>query len=486
MVKSRCAVGCTNRLIKGSTLSFYRFPTDSERRRLWITAINRRVWEPNEYNYVCSAHFVSGKKNNDPLSPDYVPSIFNHVSSPLKRQKKTDLQAYNRRKQANRVRVENALQQQARQEQAARDRTTRKEAAREQAVAREEVAMAMMELSDSNSHCVATQTNLSVGDIGYMEKRSCEVRVVHESVLTRDFLESSSSKVPDVIKFYTGLPSCAHLMAVFNFVSSSLVENSCSALPLFQQFLIALMKLRLNVCDQDIAYRFGISQSVVSKNFRKWVNIMYIYLKLFIMWPGREEVLKTMPEGFRREFNRCICIIDCFEVFCERPSDLMARAQTYSNYKHHNTVKFLIATTPQGVISFVSRGWGGRASDRHLTENCGLLSHLQPGDQVLADRGFTVEDSVGLYCAEIKVPPFTKRKTQLSRLDVDKARQLSRVRIHVERVIGVLRQKYTILESILPINMIMCDDRTETSMIDKIVVICCALCNFCDSVVPLV
>ena len=31
-----------------------------------------------------------------------------------------------------------------------------------------------------------------------------------------------------------------------------------------------------------------------------------------------------MTDSFKRE---CICIIDCFEVFCERPSDLMARAQ---------------------------------------------------------------------------------------------------------------------------------------------------------------
>ncbi len=122
---------------------------------------------------------------------------------------------------------------------------------------------------------------------------------------------------------------------------------------------------------------------------------MYIYLQPLIVWPRREEVLKTVPEMFKNDFRRCICIIDCFEVFCERPSDLMARAQTYSNYKHHNTIKFLIATSPQGAISFISRGWGGRVSDKHLSENCGLLTHLQPGDQVLADRGFTVEESIG-------------------------------------------------------------------------------------------
>ena len=66
-----------------------------------------------------------------------------------------------------------------------------------------------------------------------------------------------------------------------------------------------------------------------------------------------------------------------------------------------------------------------------------------PGDEVLADRGFNVEDAFRFYCAKIATPPFTRGKKQLSKLEVDTARQLSRVRIHVERVIGLLRQKYT-------------------------------------------
>ena len=99
----------------------------------------------------------------------------------------------------------------------------------------------------------------------------------------------------------------------------------------------------------------------------------------------KTSVSKTMPFDFRREFNRCICIIDCFEVFCDQPSDLMARAQTFSNYKHHNTVNVLIVITPQGVASYVSKGWGGRVSDKHLTENCCLIHYLEPGDVILAD-----------------------------------------------------------------------------------------------------
>ena len=139
---------------------------------------------------------------------------------------------------------------------------------------------------------------------------------------------------------------------------------------------MVLMKLRLNLFDQDLAYRFGVAQSTVSKIMKKWVNVMYVRLKPLVQWPQREKLRRTMPEDFKRGFEKCVCVIDCFEVFCERPRDLMARAQTYSHYKHHNTVKFFIGITPQGVIAFISKGWGGRVSDKYLTENCGILDNL--------------------------------------------------------------------------------------------------------------
>ena len=65
------------------------------------------------------------------------------------------------------------------------------------------------------------------------------------------------------VKFYTGL--LVTLMAIFHFVSCHMGSSgtSCS-LPRFQQFLLVLMKLWLNLFDKDLAYRFGISQASVS------------------------------------------------------------------------------------------------------------------------------------------------------------------------------------------------------------------------------
>ena len=202
-----------------------------------------------------------------------------------------------------------------------------------------------------------------------------------------------------------------------------------------------LMKLRLNLEEQDLAYRFSVSQSTVSRVFRKWMYQMSEQLMFLIHWPCREYLCAAMPMGFRTFFGNCVCILDCTEIFIERPSNLQARAQTWSEYKDHNTIKVLVAITPQGTISFLSKAWGGRASDKYITEHCDVLNNLLPGDLILADRGFTIEDSVSLYCAQVRCPPFTKGKRQLSHHEVDWSREISRVRIHIERVIGQLKKK---------------------------------------------
>ena len=92
----------------------------------------------------------------------------------------------------------------------------------------------------------------------------------------------------------------------------------------------------------------------------------------------------------------------------DSPISLKAHAQTWSNYKHSNTIKFLIGIAPQGAVT--SKGWGGRVSNVHLTENCGLLDNLPHGDLILADRVFAIQDSTKLYCAEVKLPPLTREK----------------------------------------------------------------------------
>ena len=104
------------------------------------------------------------------------------------------------------------------------------------------------------------------------------------------------------------------------------------------------------------------------------------------------------------------------------------------------------------------------------------------GDIILADRGFTCQEQARMVLAEVKIPPFTRGLKQLEKKDIDWSRELSVVRIHVERIIGLLKQKYTILQGVLPISLIA-DDNIENTA-DKIINVCCACINLCPSVVP--
>ena len=103
---------------------------------------------------------------------------------------------------------------------------------------------------------------------------------------------------------------------------------------------------------------------------------------------------------------------------------------------------------------------------------------------ILADQGFDIKDSVRLYCATITLPHFTRGKKQLNGIEVEQSRRITNVRIHVERVIGNLRQKYTLLHTTQPIDYLACKTGDNCTTLDKIVTVCCALTNICNSEIP--
>jgi len=330
---------------------------------------------------------------------------------------------------------------------------------------------------------IACQTHLTVDYIEAMEEDvnnlNSEIYNLRAKALDTKLSKESFQDKDDKTKFYTGLPNFLLLMQVLDVCEPALGK--------FEQMLMVLMRLRLNLPLQDLAYRFDVSLTTAFRIWQKGLGVLYLRLKFLIEWPDREILRATMPMDFRRSFgSRVSVIVDCFEVFIERPSNLLARAQTWSNYKHHNTVKFLIGIAPQGLVTFISTAWGGRASDKKITEDSGILEHLLPGDILMADRGFNIEDSVGLHSATLLIPAFTKGKSQLSPLEVEDTRKIANVRIHVERVIGLVRRKYQILQSrALPLEYMVKKTGESLTQIDKIGVVTCALTNLSESVVPL-
>eukprot|EP00794_Sanderia_malayensis_P001231 gene1231-1354_t len=114
---------------------------------------------------------------------------------------------------------------------------------------------------------------------------------------------------------------------------------------------------------------------------------------------------------------------------------------------------------------------------------------LLPGDLILADRGFIIQQSVWYHEANINIPAYTRGKDQLDPVDVEKTPGIANVPIHIERVIGSLRQKYTILQSTLPTDYLTCsksghNQEKSVPLLNRIIRVCSALMNLCPAIVP--
>ena len=133
-----------------------------------------------------------------------------------------------------------------------------------------------------------------------------------------------------------------------------------------QQNQILVVRLRLNLPFEYFSMQTGISQGTIHSWFQKIIDILNRKLKFLIHLPDREFIKQTLLPVFRAQFPRLTSIVDSFEIFIERPANLKARAQVYSNYKKHCTVKCFICCSSLGAITFLSPASGGRATDNHI------------------------------------------------------------------------------------------------------------------------
>ena len=105
------------------------------------------------------------------------------------------------------------------------------------------------------------------------------------------------------------------------------------------------------------------------------------------------------------------------------------QSSTWSQYKHHNTVKLLVACTPNGAtyICFTSPVYVGSVSDKQLTQNSSFLDALKdkPGVAIMADRGFTIKDMLKELEIDLNIPPFLEGRQQLPATEIEVGRRIA-------------------------------------------------------------
>ena len=412
----------------------------------------------------------AGKKQNDVNHPDYVPSVFPHKPASSPRKLSNVFARYQRAKKRQ-LQLSTAAQP-----------VIHPEAESGPPVISEESESAPISL-DVDFLLSQNRQLCCERDQAFVQLRQLQLEM-HVDVMSADSVRGDDTRCQEMI----GL-AWETFSALFLYLSAFVVCSSVY-LPAVDQLFITLVKLRHNPSFSLLAHTSRMSKSTIISVFWKWTDALYCHIGFLVHWPDREDIFRTIPPVFKSKFPRLTSIIDCFEIFTDAPKDLHAHAQCWSNYKKHCTVKVFICCNPHGAVTFLSPVWGGRVSDVKIVRDSGFISsrYHMPGDQILADRGFTLHDDFATSCsAELITPAFTKGKKQLTAREVEYSRQLSSVRIHVERVIGLLKNRYTILKGPLPVKMInsMSDEAcgAVVSSCDKIVKVCASLINLNASIV---
>lgn len=291
------------------------------------------------------------------------------------------------------------------------------------------------------------------------------------------------------IKFYTGFPNYAQYLTFFRSIEAhavtmitwsqmkrissnnthrTLFSYNCK-LHLIDRLFMYLHKIRVGSLDQDLADKFNVSPSTVSRNNISWSNFLYCLLGAQSLWPTKEQVTKSMPDIFFMTYPNVRVILDCTEIKIQRPSSLVLNSECYSHYKSTTTLKALIGITPCGIISFISSLYSGSISDNHLTKISGLIDLLEPGDDVMVDKGFTINKLLQEKGCNLVIPHFLEKKGQFTRQEIEDNQRIGNVRVHVERAIKRVRE-FHIFDSPLPLTLM--------GSVNQIWTVCCLLCNF--------
>ena len=131
-----------------------------------------------------------------------------------------------------------------------------------------------------------------------------------------------------------------------------------------------------------------------SKIFKTCIRLLSKNVGKLVAWLPKESVTETMPKIFKTAgHGKLRCIIDCSEVFIERPKKLDAQAATWWDYKSHNTIKFLIGISPTDFVTFLSDTYGGKASDTFICHDR-FFDCLDSYDEIMADRGFQITEEL--------------------------------------------------------------------------------------------
>lgn len=218
------------------------------------------------------------------------------------------------------------------------------------------------------------------------------------------------------------------------------------------QLFFELFVLRTGQHLDVAAALFGISTTTATSYFVTWLDLLARVMMHEMPFPDQATTRATMPPEWKGAFgnDRIRIVLDCTNINLETHSDPDVQCVTYSKYYAGNVAKILVGTSASGAITFCSLGYPGKISDNTITEESILkLGLLDAGDDVMADKGFTIHHLLYERLMGLHMPP-KKKGGLMSAANCYTTSKIANKRIHVERAMKRIKA-FSYLKRTIPI-----------------------------------
>ncbi len=229
--------------------------------------------------------------------------------------------------------------------------------------------------------------------------------------------------------------------------------------PLLIRVLACLCYLRLHLTQETTAELFRMHQSDISRDLRRLLPLIQRYLPLPVLLPleaesASLEELRTALQAFLEELE---ALLDTTEQPIRRPKDPEKQREFYSGKKKRHTVKTQVVTNRQGQVVAITPAVAGKTADIEIARRSRIVDVFPEDTQVYDDKAYIglekeVPSKAGPSPAAgdggaeglppritLHTPTRKPRGGELSPEEKERNRQINRVRVGVEHVIGHMK-----------------------------------------------
>lgn len=159
-----------------------------------------------------------------------------------------------------------------------------------------------------------------------------------------------------------------------------------------RDIILTLRKIKLNEHNARLASVFGLTDSEVDILFRTSVPKIADCLRNFIVWPDDVTMKLNVPIYLRQHFNKIHLILNYLVVKVRQNAvKFLSQAQSETSYcevDQCHKLKYLVASTLDGCVCFVSRGFGIQTDDEAVLAQSGFLTKFKTNTNLIAGKNF--------------------------------------------------------------------------------------------------